>query len=157
MYLLVSVSSFAAFARFRVLLVDNLLRFHSHVHNVGGFSLETTVCSKSAKVATQDRAGSRSVAAALRQSDRTNRGRPPSDYASHAKRWCEVYEKWCLPFSGDLSSSMRPKCISLIELGEVGRGSHSGCENVSQATYIKIVCTWELSLRPSRSDVYQGK
>lgn len=31
----------------------------------------------------------------------------------------------CLPFSGDLSSSIRPKCISRIELGDVGRGSHS--------------------------------
>lgn len=30
-----------------------------------------------------------------------------------------------LPFNGDLSSNMRPKWISLIELGEVGLGSHS--------------------------------
>jgi len=32
--------------------------------------------------------------------------------------------RW-VPLSGDLSSSMRPKCISRIELGEVGRVSHS--------------------------------
>lgn len=31
----------------------------------------------------------------------------------------------CIPFNGELSSSMRPKCISRIELGEVGRVSHS--------------------------------
>lgn len=32
--------------------------------------------------------------------------------------------RW-VPLSGDLSSSMRPKCISRIELGDVGRISHS--------------------------------
>jgi hypothetical protein len=41
-----------------------------------------------------------------------------------------IFGSWGhLPLSGDLSSSMRPKWISRIELGEVGRCSHSasGC------------------------------
>jgi hypothetical protein len=37
----------------------------------------------------------------------------------------EIHESEHIPLSGDLSSNMRPKCISRIELGDVGRGSHS--------------------------------
>lgn len=37
----------------------------------------------------------------------------------------DVRELCYLPLRGDLSSNMRPKCISRIELGDVGLGSHS--------------------------------
>lgn len=49
-------------------------------------------------------------------------------------------QKRCLPLSGDLSSSIRPKCINLIALGEVGRGSHS--VEQSQSRYVHEGMYW---------------
>jgi len=47
-----------------------------------------------------------------------------------------------LPFSGDLSSNMRPKCISRIELGDVGRVSHSAKKVSLALVYICVDSAW---------------
>lgn len=116
---LISIPGFAAFTGLCVLLIDNLLWLDGHVHNVGSFGLESTFFSKSATVRhssrdTMQTCGDRSEATV----------QPIEGFAQqlHKRRQDMV---WRLPFNGTLSSSIRPKCINRIELGEVGRGSHS--------------------------------
>lgn len=63
--------------------------------------------------------------------DATNDRVGHRDQTSNAKDFDIIEMEGGLPFNGDLSSNIRPKCISLIELGEVGRVSHSVAARVS--------------------------
>jgi hypothetical protein len=129
---LVPVPTVPTLAGLSVLFVNNLLRLDRHVNDIGSIGLEATVYRKSVQKAQTGNDGN----AARRQRCSQLEGRSTADKPLHEAVEDED-RSTCLPLSGDLSSNMRPKCISRIELGDVGRVSHSVSGTVSQ-TFISV-------------------